>query len=97
MQYLILIFSRDLNYFEYKKNSNLDAHVGVFKAIIKVNDEPINEEITKILNFMLKKTMHQIGAITICKIIQTIDSQIYNKFFVDNTELCKMMNMCICN
>jgi hypothetical protein len=56
MYYPILVFSRVLlNYLEYKKNSNLDAHVGVFKTIIKVNDEPINEEITKIFNFTLKK------------------------------------------
>ncbi len=53
---LFFFFSRDLlNYLEYKKNSDMDVHVGVFKAIIKVNDEPIHEEITKIFNFMLKK------------------------------------------
>ncbi len=29
----------------------MDAHVGVFKAIIKVNDEIINETITNFFNF----------------------------------------------
>jgi hypothetical protein len=43
-----------LKYLEYKKNNNLDAHVWVFKAAIKVNGETIDEKITNLFNFMLK-------------------------------------------
>jgi hypothetical protein len=39
-------FKRPLNYLEYKKVSNLDAHVRVFKASVKVNDKMVDEEIT---------------------------------------------------
>jgi hypothetical protein len=36
---------RPLNYLEYKKDYDLDAHVQVFKAIIKINNETVDEEI----------------------------------------------------
>jgi hypothetical protein len=39
-------YMRPLNYFEYKKNSDLDACVQVIKATIKANGEMIDEEIT---------------------------------------------------
>jgi hypothetical protein len=45
---------RPLNYLEYKKDSYLDAHVQVFKAIIKANNETINEEISNLFNFMFR-------------------------------------------
>jgi hypothetical protein len=45
---------RPLKYHEYKKDSNMDVHVKVFKATIKTNGETINEEITNMFNFKLK-------------------------------------------
>jgi len=39
-------FKRPLKYLEYKKVSNLEAHVRVFKANVKVNDKMVDEEIT---------------------------------------------------
>jgi len=45
---------RPLNYLEYKKGFDLDAHVQVFETTIKVNGETINEEITNLFNFTLK-------------------------------------------
>jgi hypothetical protein len=47
-------FRRPLNYPEYKKNFNLDAHVQVFKAVIKGNSEIVDEEIVNMFNFTLK-------------------------------------------
>ncbi len=43
-----------LNYFEHTKNSNQDAHLRIFKAVIKANGETIDEEITNMFNFTLK-------------------------------------------
>ncbi len=43
-----------MNYLEYKKYFNSDAHVRVFKVAIKANDEMINEEIANLFNFILK-------------------------------------------
>jgi hypothetical protein len=48
-------FRRPLNYFEYKNDSNPDAHVRVFKVIIKTNDEIVDEEITNLFNFTSKE------------------------------------------
>ncbi len=46
---------RPLNYLEYKKDSYLDAHVQIFKAVIKANSETIDEEmIANFFNFMLR-------------------------------------------
>jgi hypothetical protein len=47
-------FKRPLNYFEYKKDSDPNIHVQVFKVIIKVNDETIDEEIINLFNFTLR-------------------------------------------
>jgi len=47
-------FRRSLNYPTYKKDSNMDAHVQIFKAAIKVNYETVDEEITNMFNFTLK-------------------------------------------
>jgi hypothetical protein len=46
-------YKKPLNYPKYKKDSYLDAHVWVFKAIIKANGETIDEEITNLFNFTL--------------------------------------------
>jgi hypothetical protein len=43
-----------LNYRQYKKDSNPDAHVQVFKADIKANDEVVDEKITNVINFTFK-------------------------------------------
>ncbi len=48
------LFKRPLNYPEYKKNSNPDVHVQVFKAVIKVNGETIDEKRTNLFNFTLR-------------------------------------------
>jgi hypothetical protein len=45
---------RQLNYPKYKKDFDLDVHVQVFKATIKVDDETIDEEITNLFNFTLR-------------------------------------------
>jgi hypothetical protein len=45
---------RPLNYLEYKKGFDLDAHVQVFETTIKANGETVNEEITNLFNFTLK-------------------------------------------
>jgi hypothetical protein len=42
---------RQLNYLKYKRDFDLDVHVQVFKATIKVDDETIDEEITNLFNF----------------------------------------------
>ncbi len=47
-------FRRPLNYLEYKKNHDLDAHVQVFKIAIKANDEMVDEEITNLFNSTLR-------------------------------------------
>jgi hypothetical protein len=47
-------FERSLNYLMYKKNSNLNAHVRIFKAVIKANNETILDEIINMFNFTLK-------------------------------------------
>lgn len=44
-------FKRPLNYLEYKQNFDLDVHVQVFKIVIKVHGEMIDEEITNMFNF----------------------------------------------
>ncbi len=46
---------RPLNYLEYKKGFDLDAHVRVFETTIKANGETINEEIKNLFNFTLKE------------------------------------------
>jgi hypothetical protein len=49
------LYRRPFNYFKYKKDSNLDARVRVFKATIKVNgDLMLIEEIKNLSNFTLK-------------------------------------------
>jgi hypothetical protein len=68
-------FRRPLNYPKYNKDSNLDAHVQVFKATIKSNGENIDEEIANLFNFHWKTT-HLISVTIICKIIPIIDLQI---------------------
>jgi hypothetical protein len=45
---------RPLKYHEYKKDSDMDVHVKVFKVTIEINSEMINEEITNMFNFKLK-------------------------------------------
>jgi hypothetical protein len=47
-------FKIPLNYLEYKKDFDSDAHVRIFKADIKANDETIDEEIINLSNFTLK-------------------------------------------
>jgi hypothetical protein len=47
-------FRQALNYLEYEKKSNPNAHVQIFEAIIKANGEMINEKIVNIFNFTLK-------------------------------------------
>jgi len=47
-------FRRPLNYPKYKKNSDMDVHVWVFKVVIKTNSAIIDEEITNLFNFTLK-------------------------------------------
>ncbi len=43
-----------MNYLKYKKDSNIDVQVQVFKVVIKANSEIIDEEITNLFNFTLK-------------------------------------------
>jgi hypothetical protein len=43
-----------LNYLEYKKDFDPNAHVRIFKVVIKANGETIDEEITNLSNFTLK-------------------------------------------
>jgi hypothetical protein len=50
-------YHRPLNYHGYVKDSNSDAHVGVFKIAIKTNIETNDVEIINILNFTLGDTM----------------------------------------
>jgi hypothetical protein len=51
-------FRRPLNYLEYKKNFDLDVHVQIFKATIKVNNEMVDEEITNMFNFTLRNNAY---------------------------------------
>ncbi len=54
----------------------------------------INEQINNLFNFTLINNAY-VGVTTICEIILTVDLQILSKHFVNDIELCKMMNMCI--
>ncbi len=45
---------RPLNYPEYQKDYFSDAHVQVFKATIKANNEMLYKKITNLFNFMLR-------------------------------------------
>jgi hypothetical protein len=45
---------RPLNYIQYKKDSNPNAHLQIFKVVVKANDEMINKEIIHLSNFTLK-------------------------------------------
>jgi hypothetical protein len=47
-------FRRPLNYLEYKKDSNPNVHVQIFKVVIKTTDELVNEEIANLFNFTLR-------------------------------------------
>jgi len=47
-------YRRPFNYPENKKYFDLDAHIWVFKANIKANNEIVNEEIMNLFNFTLK-------------------------------------------
>ncbi len=47
-------YMKPLKYHEYKKDSNMDVHIKIFKVTIKTNGETINEEITNMFNFKLK-------------------------------------------
>lgn len=47
-------FKKPFNYPIYKKDSNLDVHVRIFKATIKANYEMIDEEIANLFNFTSK-------------------------------------------
>jgi len=42
------------NYFEYKKDFDSNVHVRVFKTIIKVDGETMNQKIVNLFNFILK-------------------------------------------
>ncbi len=46
-----------LNYPEYVKDSDLDAHVRVFKATIRVNNEIYDAKIVNLFNFTLRGIM----------------------------------------
>jgi hypothetical protein len=47
-------YMRPFNYHKYKKNFDIDVNVQIFKIVIKVNGEMVNEEITNMFNFTLK-------------------------------------------
>jgi hypothetical protein len=65
-------FGKPLNYLEYKKYSDPNAHVRVFKAIIKAYNEMLDEEITNLLNLTLRD--NALNNVTIiCKIIPIVD------------------------
>jgi hypothetical protein len=50
-------YRRPLNYLEYVKNSNPNAHVEVFKTTIKANGETKDVKIVSMFSFTLKDTM----------------------------------------
>ncbi len=47
-------YHRPLNYLEYAKDFDPNAHVRVFKAIIRANGETKDVEIVNLFNFTLK-------------------------------------------
>ncbi len=47
MEPIIHPYQRPLNHPKYKKDTDLDAHVWVFKVVVKANKETINEKIVK--------------------------------------------------
>ncbi len=57
----------------YKKDSDLDVHVWIFKAIIQTNDETIDEVITNCFNFMLRNNASYWCNNYICEIIQIVN------------------------
>jgi hypothetical protein len=50
-------YHRPFNYPKYVNNSNSDAHVRVFKAAIRGNNETNDANIVNLFNFTLKDTM----------------------------------------
>ncbi len=46
-------YRQPLNYHEYVKDSNPDAHVKIFKAAIRANNEIDDEKIINLLYFTL--------------------------------------------
>jgi hypothetical protein len=48
-------FRRPLNYLEYEKNFDWNAHVQVFKVVIKANNQIVDiKEIANMFNFTLR-------------------------------------------
>jgi len=47
-------YCRPLNYLEYVKNSDPNAHVRVFKPTIRVNNETYDVKIVNMFSFTLK-------------------------------------------
>jgi hypothetical protein len=50
-------YCRPLNYLEYVKNSDQDAHVRIFKATIKANGETKYADIVNLFSFTLRDTV----------------------------------------
>jgi hypothetical protein len=50
-------YCQPLNYFEYVKDFDPDAHVKVFKANVRENSETHDAKIVNMFNFTLKDTM----------------------------------------
>jgi hypothetical protein len=67
-------YCRPLNYLEYIKDSDPDAHVKVFKAPIRTNSETYDAKIDNMLSFTLR-VLCLIGVIIIWEIIQIVFMQ----------------------
>jgi hypothetical protein len=84
-----------LNYLEYKKDSNPNVHVQIFKVVIKATDELVNEEITNLFNFTLRNNTsnwcnNYMQNNPKCKF-----AYLEKVFCLDVIGLCRMMNMYI--
>jgi hypothetical protein len=44
---------KPLDYFEYKKDFDSNVHVWIFKVVIKVDGETMDEEIVNLFNLIL--------------------------------------------
>ncbi len=53
--------NKHLPYLIYVKDTNLDAHIWVFKKAIKVNGKTFNRDIINLINFILQNSIFERG------------------------------------
>jgi hypothetical protein len=73
---------KHLLYLTYVKDTYHDAHIRVFKKVIKANGEIVNEDINNVFGFTLRSSIFKWG-IFFCKIILIILLRNWSKLFIN--------------